>query len=102
MNAPASLRQLDRQEAVERQSALTGVERLANFERWQRNLTDSRRDEMAALIVLRMDADMRLRVIRAAADGLSGYGGHDTIIDGVDAIQADLDVEDARQMGGRL
>lgn len=85
MNAPSPIR-----------AASTGTERLARFEAWQRRQTSERRDQMAALIVNRMDADMRLRVIRAAVADLSGYaGGHDTIIDGIDLIQADLDHENS-------
>lgn len=80
----------------------TGTERLARFEAWQRRQTSERRDEMAALIVRHMDADMRLRLIRAAVRDLSGYAhGHDTIIDGIDLIQADLDAEDDLHLAAR-
>lgn len=67
---------------------------------WLAQATSTARDETAAEIVHRMDADMRLRLIRAAVADLSGYAcGHDTIIDGIDLIQADLDDENARFMG---
>lgn len=68
----------------------------ARYRAWQRQQTSDRRDEMCALIVQHMDADLRLRLIRAAVADLSGYAlGHDQIIDGIDAIQADLDHENS-------
>jgi hypothetical protein len=86
---------------VESGAVLTGSERLRRFEAWNARLTTDRRDEMAQLIVLRMDTDMRLRVIRAALGELSGYAlGHDMIDEGCDLIEADLRAEDARLIGG--
>lgn len=74
----------------------------ARYRAWQLQQTSDRRDETAALIVQHMDADMRLRVIRAAVADLSGYAhGHDTIIDGIDLIQADLDAEDPLHLTAR-
>lgn len=68
----------------------------ARYRAWQIQQTDARRDQMCALIVEHMDPDFRLRLIRAAVADLSGYaGGHDTIIDGIDLIQADLDHENS-------
>lgn len=75
-------------------AASTGTESLAAFEAWERRMTDTRRDETAALIVRHMDADMRLRLIRAASSDLSGYAlGFDLIERGIDLIQDDLNHE---------
>lgn len=42
----------------------------------------------------------RPALARAAVSDLSGYAhGHDTIIEGCDLIDADIDAENARQMG---
>jgi len=74
----------------------------ARYRAWQLQQTSDRRDEMAALMVRHLDADFRLRLIRAAVADLSGYAhGHDTIIDGIGLIRADLDAEDDLHLTAR-
>ena len=76
---------------------VTGREAVAMYA----TMTDRLRNARAVQIVESItDPDMLVRIIRAAADGLSGYAlGANTITDGCDLVQADLDHENARQMG---